>query len=182
MSRPQHVRAGRQGLRGRRRPSELCTRGPRMPLLRGFAEYGWKLHWVTGIIMREQTKLSRASSYCYMREQERGTISVNSRFQTVLLQQPTCQCRRPSAPALHTPRRHAHDALRRLNKMQNKQQEANTRHTKHNKHKQTQRRLCVACVARAAGRGGDADAADAASGCGEPRSTSGGTTCLTLLV
>ena len=47
------------------------------------AEYGWKSHRVFVV----KKNLSRASMYCYMREQPRGMVSSNSRFQTVLFQQ-----------------------------------------------------------------------------------------------
>ena len=47
------------------------------------AEDGWKPHRVSLV----QKRLSRASIYWYMREQQRGTVSSNSRFQIVPFQQ-----------------------------------------------------------------------------------------------
>ena len=47
------------------------------------AEYGWKPHRD----MLAQQKQSKASTYWYMRETQRGTLSSNSRFQTVPFQQ-----------------------------------------------------------------------------------------------
>ena len=53
------------------------------PVLERLAEYGWKPHRD----LLAQKSLSRASIYWYMRETQRGTVSSNSRFQTVLFQQ-----------------------------------------------------------------------------------------------
>ena len=56
---------------------------PRPAIDERLAEYGWKPH-------RDclaQRNLSRASIYWYMREQQRGTVSSNSRVQTALVQQ-----------------------------------------------------------------------------------------------
>ena len=47
------------------------------------AEYAWKPHR----ICLAQTKLSPASFDCYMREKQRGKVSSNPRFQTVLFQE-----------------------------------------------------------------------------------------------
>ena len=47
------------------------------------AEFGWKPHRD----LLAQKSLSRASIYWHMRETQRGTVSSNSRFRTVLIQQ-----------------------------------------------------------------------------------------------
>ena len=46
-------------------------------------EYGWKPHRV----VLANRKLLSASCYWYIRQKQRGTVSSNSRFQTVLVQQ-----------------------------------------------------------------------------------------------
>ena len=47
------------------------------------AEYGWRPHRD----FLDRKNLQRASTYWYMREKQRGTVSSNSRFQMVLVQQ-----------------------------------------------------------------------------------------------
>ena len=80
-------------------PSQTCRAiGARVaPRLRisceRLAEYGWKPHRV----FSAQNNLLRASIYWYMREQQRGTVSSNSRFQTAhstVFRQPLNLCRR----------------------------------------------------------------------------------------
>ena len=60
-----------------------CGRPAAAPRLRG-----WR-NTVGSLIemFRLKRKLSRASIYWHMREKQRGTVSSNSRFQTVLFQQ-----------------------------------------------------------------------------------------------
>ena len=60
-----------------------CRQGGGFACLRGWRTRGWKPHR----IRLAQTSLSLAPFHWYMHEQQRGTVSSNSRSQTVLFQQ-----------------------------------------------------------------------------------------------
>ena len=64
------------------------------PINQSLAEYGWKPHRIVGA----QKSISRASTHWYMREKQGGTVSSNSRFQTVLFKQYSANLSRITVP------------------------------------------------------------------------------------